>query len=82
MFKGFVTLEDKKKLILSLCNLYKRKENIKEINLKELSESIVKHCEQPIETDEDIQKISQHIKRKLGLTERIPNPKKHLRIVR
>ena len=63
IFKGFITLDEKRNAIRSICNWYKRKEYLEENNLEELVESILKESKNNIETDQDIIDISEFIKK-------------------
>ena len=63
IFKGFTTSDEKRDAIRSICNLYKRKEYLKENNLEELVESILHEFKNNIETDQDIIEISNFIKK-------------------
>jgi len=62
---GFTTLEEKQNVIRSICNLYNKEEYLEEINLEETVESILTEFKNNIETDQDILKISNFIKKKI-----------------
>ncbi|KAF5046718.1 hypothetical protein DSECCO2_467850 [anaerobic digester metagenome] len=65
MSKGFKSIEDKKRIISSLCTLLFKKEFIKENNFEDIIESL-NPSEMTIESDEDIMKLFDKIKFSAG----------------
>ena len=66
MFKGFKSIEDKRKVISSVCILLYGKEYLKENNFNEIFESLTSHSAITIETEGDIMKIFEEIKNSYG----------------
>lgn len=61
MSKGFRSIEDKKRVISSLCTLLFKKEIIKENNFEDIIESL-NHSDMTIEKDDDIMELFDKIK--------------------